>query len=591
MGLEDALRRLKHMLFPAPPEKDPFPIDAWTGEGYQEWFDAHKLTAEEGARQRAVRFECPTKFSIVVPLYETPLAYLEAMIASVLEQTYPHWELILVNASPENDALAQKVAAYANQDERMRVVSLSDNKGIAENTNAGIDIASGDFVCFLDHDDLLEPDVLYEYASVLEEKPIDLIYCDEDLVQEGEDGTLEHLHPYFKPAYSPEALLCTNYILHFLAIRKEVLDEIALADSSVDGTQDYRNILGAISLTDRVEHVNRVLYHWRICESSTAANPDAKPYDRLAARRSIGWYVSREIPDAQVIGSGIVNTQNLWFRPSKEKPVVSVVVDAASAEDARAFWELFSQTNSYRHTEVVVVLAQDGETGLLTGADACRIVRAEEGASRFTRFNAGAQAAAGEYLVFLDADASFQSPEPLEQMLGFCKREDIGVVAPKTLYADGSVRCYGVAVTSERIMPLYRGYPFDFPGYQCNTRSFQNNSAASYLGLMTPRALFQELGGFDEVFMGEIGATEYCHRVLAAGKRIVQMCTVVLKSNEACPDLHYDNATNASDFTAGDLILFDEKWAGARAAGDPYFNGNLDQSSSYFQIAKVCSPI
>lgn len=584
MAIIDLLRRVKRTLMPSRSEIDPFPLDAWTDPSYADWFERHKVTPEEIRAQRSASFMVEPKFSIIVPLFRTPIGFLRELVDSVLAQTYPEFELLFVNASPDCADLRMEVERLCMSDARVLSIELADNLGIAENTNAGIRAASGDFVCFLDHDDLIEPNALFEYARLMNDRPeTDLIYSDEDLVKVDAGGDLVHMHPFFKPGYSLEALLCTNYVLHFLAVRKSVLADIHLADSSFDGTQDYCNILSVIRRTDRVEHVPKVLYHWRICEGSTAADPDAKPYDRVAARRSIGRHVSAEAIDAQIIGSGIVNTQNLWFRPGREKPIVSVIVDAVASDDARDFLELFSQTNGYHHAEVIIVLEGDrGDGGFL---EECKVVH-EKSSSRFARFNAGAEVAAGEYLVFMDANASFQTPEPIEQLLGMCKREGVGVVAPKSLYSDGSVRCYGIAVTRERIMPLYRGYPDDFPGYQCNTRAFQNNSAASYLGLMTSKRLFDEVGGFDEGYASEIGSADYCRRVGDAGKRIVQMCTVKVRSDEKCPELHYDNATNAPDFTLQDLERFDEKWPGVRAAGDPYFNCNLDQSSSYFQVAR-----
>ncbi len=587
MSLSKIVRKVGRRFLPADPGPDPFPEDAWTDPAYGDWFRHHRATESELDARRHTGFQGGVLFSIVVPLFHTPLGFLTDMVDSVLGQTYPRFELVLVNASPEDKELAAKVSEYCQQDARVRCIPLTKNRGIAENTNEGIAASKGDFVCFLDHDDLLAPDALYEYALALNEEPgLDMLYCDEDLVEADSKGCLGHKHPFFKPAYSPEALLCTNYIIHFLAVRRQLLDAVQATDRRFDGTQDYNNILSVIRKTSRVHHVPKVLYHWRICESSTAANPDAKPYDRIAARRSIGRYVASELPDARIIGSGIVNTQNLWFRPSKDKPLVSVIVDGGRApEELPAFLELFQQTNSYNHAEVIVVTdASFGGGGL--AREGVSILSAPSDSSRFACFNAGARRATGDYLVFMDTTSSFQTAEPLEQMLGLCKREGVGVVAPKTLYADGSVRCYGVAVTPERIMPLYRGFPDDFPGYQCNTRGFQNNSAASYLGLMTLRSLFAEVGGFDERFEGETGTADYCRRVLNAGHRIVQTCTVKVQSDEPCPKLHYDNKTNAPDFTEDDLSLFDEKWPGVRAEGDPYFNKNLDQSSSYFQIAR-----
>ncbi len=590
MEIGTVLRRVARKVFPPKPEKDPFPIDAWEQSEYQAWFDRHRVTEVELAAQRNASFDNGLLFSIIVPLYKTPLEYLHGMVDSVLAQTYGCFELILVNASPEMADLKEAVRQYCNSDSRVVEIQLQENHGIAENTNAGIAAASGDFVCFLDHDDFLEPDCLFRYTQAIDgNQTIDLLYCDEDLV-EAVDGRMMHKHPFFKADYSPELMFCKNGIIHFMAIRKSLLKDMPIPDSRFDGAQDYNMVLYASMSARAVHHESRVLYHWRMDQQSTANNPDAKPYAKLASRLAIANNLGEELSNARIIGSGIVNTQNLWFRPSKEKPLVSVIVDCADPpQSLTTFLDLLRQTNSYNSIEVIAVcpdsVIEEGDVSL--GEESMvRYVCAEREASRYARFNMGSSVAAGDYLLFMDAGSMFLTAEPLEQMLGFCRRDGIGVVAPKTLFFDGRVRCYGVAVTSERIMPLYRGYPDEFPGYQCNLRSFQNSSAASYLGMMTPRLLFQELRGFDDNFEGEIGAADYCHRVIESGNRIVQTCTVKLQSQDHCPYPHYDNQTNAPEFTDADLHRFDAKWPGVRAAGDPYFNRNLDQSSSYFQVAQ-----
>lgn len=146
---------------------------------------------------------------------------------------------------------------------------------------------------------------------------------------------------------------------------------------------------------------------------------------------------------------------------------------------------------------------------------------------------------------------------------------------------------YGIAVTSERIMPLYRGYEDDFPGYQCNLRAFQNVSACGVQGLTISRELFERIGGFDERFESEVGAADLCHRVLDEDLRVAQTCTVKLRTSDVCPDHFYVSSENAPDFSDADIALFDEKWPGVRKAGDPYYNVNLDQMSEYCQIAKI----
>ncbi len=215
-----------------------------------------------------------------------------------------------------------------------------------------------------------------------------------------------------------------------------------------------------------------------------------------------------------------------------------------------------------------------------------RVVECAGGAALYERLNAGAAKATGDYIVFLDAGCSFDTPEPLEQLVGLCSLDGVGVAAPKTLFRGGRNKTYGVAVTSKCIMPLYRGYEDDFPGYQCNLRAFQDVSACGVQGLTISRALFEEVGGFDERFESEVGAADLCHRVLDCGLRVAQTCTVKLRTSDACPEHFYVGSENASDFSDADVVLFDEKWPGVREAGDPYYNVNLDQASGYCQMAR-----
>ncbi len=583
MGILDAVRRVKHRLMPPPePETGFFPIDAWTDPAYGKWFDLHKASKEELERQRHESFTYKPLFSIIVPLYKTPLDYLELMVASVLAQTYKSFELVLVNASPESRSLAIAVDKYCRIDGRVKLVCLDENRGITENTNAGIEAASGDFLCFLDHDDALEPDVLYEYASLLNREPeTDVLYCDEDMMVVDSKGA-HFIHPLFKPDYAPELLLCKNYVIHLMCVRRSIVDQMARPTSAYDGAQDYNMIMFAADRARNVGHVQKVLYHWRISDTSTAANPDAKPYSRVAYRRAAMEQLQRRGERACIIASGIINIHNVWFPASDQDALVSVIVSCNSSDDAERFIQFFRENNSYPFVEIIFVGVEEknkNDDALVS------FVAAVQDEGRYNQMNRGATHAKGEYLLFLDSGDFFLTPEPLEQLMAFAAHDGIGIASPKTLYADGTNKCYGVAVTSERIMPLYRGYPDDFPGYQCNLRAFQNASATSVSGMMISRSLFNEIGGFDGSYDSEVGTADLCQRVRNLGFRIVQTSVVKLQTMDVCPVRRYDNSVNAPDFSEEDLALFDVKWPGVRAAGDPYFNRNLDQSSSYFQIA------
>lgn len=580
--IKGACRRATRVLTSAKVGKfgsDGFPIDAWSDDRFPDWRKSHFAAASELEEQQSWSPPHQPVFSVVVPLYKTPLNYLSDMADSVLSQTYRHIELVLVNASPESIELREAVEAYAKADSRVTVVQLDENKGITENTNEGIAACAGDFVSFLDHDDYLEPNLFYEYAKALNaDDTIDLLYCDEELVFNDKSPA----HPLLKPDFSPELLLSKNYIVHLMTVRKSILDQIPRPTATFDGAQDYNMVLQVTKIARNVHHVPKILYHWRISAASTAIDPGAKPYQKQATRLSLANHLNRAgHSETRLISSGLMNLYNMWLEPTGN-PKVSVCVNAnAEADSTIRFLEFFAQNNSYGSIEFLIACGE-GNATYDSKLDA-RLVKCNT-ENPFSRFNACAEHATGDYLLFLDSSCAFGSAEPVEQLVGLCQLEGVGVVAPKVLYADMTNRCYGVAVTSERIMPLYRGYPDDFPGYQCNVRAFQNVSATSYLGMMTARSLFKQAGGFDAVYEGEIGTADYCHRVAELSLRAVQTPTVKLVTLGAFPDNRYSNGSDSPEFTEQDLRRFDKKWPGIRSAGDPYYNRNFDQSSSFCQL-------
>ena len=576
----------RHLAAPVPPE-DQFPVDAWTAPTYPTWFEGHRRSASELSEQRhrASRLAIRPRFSIVVPLFRTPLDYLSVMADSVLFQTYDDLELVLVNASPESDELRAAVDALRRRDRRVSVVTLDANHGITENTNRGIEAASGDFCCFLDHDDYIDSDLLFEYAEALNaDGAIDVLYCDEDLVEQDADtGEFRHMNPLFKPQYSPELLLCKNYAIHLMTIRRSLIEVMSIPDARFDGSQDFNMIAWCTEHARQVHGVQRVMYHWRISTNSTATNPDSKPYSLRSCRLAIQGQLERRDIDADIIGSGIFNLHDLWFRNVSGS--VSVVVDCGDdPKTTRQFVETLCQSDAHANMELVLVGRVDERVseGIPTSV---RLVEAPAG-TRYARLNAGARVATGDYLLFLDDHCLFMTPEPIEQLVGMCSMTGVGAVAPKVLYRGGVNKCYGVAVTRRRIMPLYRGYDDDFPGYECNLRAFQDVSAVGLQGLLTSRASFEAVGGFDEAFSDETGAAEYCVRLRETGMRMVSMCTVKLEVAET-PNLgrRYDNAFNAPDYSVAGLALFDVRHPGLRTLGDPFLNGNLDQGSSYMQVS------
>lgn len=569
---------------------DGFPKDAWGDDGYDAWFRSHRISDQELEKQRFVarQFDYQPTFSIIVPLYKTPLEYLHTMVDSVLGQTYPLFQLVLVNASPEDGQLCSEVNAYRLLDSRISVVSLERNLGITENTNAGLEVSTGDFCSFLDHDDALEPSLLFEYAKALNDNSeIDVLYCDEDLVVfDSKRNGFRYLHPLFKPSFAPELLLCKNYIVHLMTIRRSLIDDMSRPDARYDGAQDYNMVLSCTNRARCVHGVQKILYHWRISDTSTAANPEAKPYSRKAYRLSASNELRRRLPEGKIIASGAINIHNIWMHSNQIKSV-SVIIDASRNPDKLEMaLECFCQTNSMDSIELIVILDNRSSSFDHLGLVEYKSVHIDKDIAQSARLNAAARAASNDYLIFLDAGCLFLTPEPLEQLVSLCSIKGVGVSAPKLLYRNGRNKSFGIAVTSERIMPLYRGYEDNFPGYQCNLRAFQNVSAVGLQGLCTPRTLFNELGGFDELFDGEMVAVDYCIRVRESSIRMVVTPTVKLEVDEACPDPCFILSGRTDDYSDDECCQFDKKWPGLRSAGDPYLNRNLDQSSCYQQLSR-----
>lgn len=566
------------------PQRNWFPIEAWFDIRYDKAFQQMRASAAEIEAQRiAARDADGPAFSIVVPLFKTPIEYLHDMVRSVLGQTYPNFELILVNASPEIAELQAEVNRYIAEDARVKTVTLDRNLGITENTNRGIEVATGDFVCFMDHDDWIEPDTLFEYAAALHEHDdIDLLYCDEDLVEK-EGGTWRHRHPLFKPDFSPELLLCKNFVVHLLTVRKSLVDSLPTPGSEFDGAQDYNMTFMASERARRIHHVPRVLYHWRMSATSTAANSAAKPYGKRAYRLSAQRHLERSGEKGSIVGSGIVNIHTIWFSPGHDAKVSLIVVgrDSSGSTEFESFIESFNQVNTHKNVELVLVHSEGEPLSFKTSEPALVCVTAPNGARLSEKMNAGAAKATGDVLVFADAGCQFVTPEPIEQLVGLLGRPGVGIAAPKTLFLDYTVKAYGIGVSGEGIMPLYRGYPLDHPSDQCNMRAFQNTSAVGYQGLSIKRSLFGDLGGLDTSFTSEISCVDLCLRVAEESRRIALNCNVELLTDEMPPDHPFNDKGQIPGYPANEVEALCEKHPDLRTKSDPYRNPHLDLRTGY----------
>ena len=556
-------------------------LNAQIDPSYPEWFDAHRAKPGDLALQATVKFDVEPTFSIVVPLFRTPRDFFQEMVRSVMSQSYSSWELILVNASPEDADLAELVRNAADNDSRIRAITLDENRGISENTNRGVDAAQGNFVCFLDHDDTLEPDCLFEYAKAIDrENEVDVLYCDEDKITP--KGSLAD--PYFKPCYSIDLLRNNNYICHLLCIRRTLLEELERNTREFDGAQDHNMVLQAVERARRVHHVPRVLYHWRISESSTSAGAESKPYATEAGIRAVQAHLDRLGIAATVSQSRRPFTYKIKYEVPKSKPLVSIIIPTKDLVDIlkRCLDSILEKT-SYDNYEIILVENNSTEARTFDYyhdlerecGDRVRIVR-WEGEFNFSKIvNYGAAHARGEYYLFLNNDTEVINPDWMETMLGICARDDVGVVGARLFFPDGTIQHAGVCVSGPAAGHLFKNLPRGLWGYFCLADAERDLSAVTAACMMTKRKVFEEVGGFTEELSVAYNDTDYCLKIREKHLLVVYTPEAELYHHESI-SRGFERSVSRKVRYHREVAYMNRRWAEYYIEGDPYINVNIE---------------
>lgn len=557
--------------------------------GYQRW--AEKYFADEAtiSKQRSIIFDNAPLFSIVVPLYRTPLALFSQMIDSVMRQSYASWELILVNASPEDSRLGLSITRAIEQERRIKAVTLEGNFGISGNTNRGIAAASGDFVCFLDHDDTLEPDALFEYAqSVIQNPETDVIYSDEDKLSP--DGV--YLNPFFKPDFSIDLIRNVNYICHFLAIRRSLLLTLQPSGPEVEGAQDHDLTLKAIEQARHVHHVARVLYHWRMAEGSTALDPSSKDYALKAGVNAVQAHLNRLGIAAEVSAARLPFTYKVRYALPEPRPLVSIIIpNKDHAEILRTCLSAIVDKSTYDNYEIVIVENNSIDPETFTYYE--EIQRAHPGKVRVVRWtfafnfsklvNFGVSHAKGDYLLLLNNDTEVITPSWIEEMLGICAREDVGIVGARLLYPDNTIQHAGIMVRGFGAAHLCKDYPISNPGYYGLIDRTQDLSAVTAACLMTKRDVFDQVKGFTEEFAVAFNDVDFCLKVREIGKLVVYTPEAELYHYESVSRGYEDSPEKKLRFYR-EIALLNYRWVNYKVFGDPYINQNIIEDNPYFQV-------
>ena len=559
---------------------------------YEKWIARTQPRESDLAlmRRTIAHFPATPMFSFIVPVYETPESYLRAMIESVLSQIYPYWELCLVDDASPSPYIGAVLQEYATAEPRIKVHRRESNGHIVRASNDALAMASGEFVALLDHDDLLTPDALYEVAlALLEHSDADLLYSDEDKI----DDEGRRFGPFFKPDWCPDSFLTRMYTSHLGVYRRSLVSDLGGFRAGFDGSQDYDLVLRVTERTDRIVHIPRVLYHWRVHSGSVASGAQAKPYAYDAALRALNEAMERRGEGGRVehLGDALGHYVVRYAIRSHEK--VSIIIPTRDHGDDvdRCLTSIFERS-TYPDFEVLVLdngsrepaTRQIFENWMRREPDRLRIIRHDVPFNFSEINNYAASHATGTHLLFLNNDTEVVAEDWIEAMVEQAQRESIGAVGAKLLYEDGRIQHAGVVLGIGGIAGhAFRFFEADAQVHYNYLQTVNNFSAVTAACMMMRRSVFEEVGGFDERFAVAYNDVDLCLRIGRAGYRIVYLPHVVL--------FHYESKSRGYDVSEEQVArdqrereLMQRVW-GIAGLRDPCYNPNLTLEREDFSIA------
>ncbi len=550
---------------------------------------AYYISAQRREQEENAQFPKDIKFSVLVPLYNTPESFLKAMIESVQAQTYKNWELCLADGSDKEHSFVGEICKkYADGDKRIKYEKLERNLGISENTNACIRMATGDYIALFDHDDLLHPSALYEVTRAICEHGADFIYTDENTFSE---EPRDAYNPHFKPDFSPDTLRSYNYICHLSAFSRELLDSVGYFRSEYDGSQDYDLILRLTEKAKKVFHIRKILYYWRAHKNSVAQDVGAKPYTVTAAKKALSAHLERCGLKGEVLDSSVPTTYHIKYEIDGN-PLISVIIpNKDHTDDLDICLKSLYEKSSYKNFEVIIVENNSTEKETFEYYEALtqkhgniKIVKWKGNFNYSAINNFGVNYAKGEYILLLNNDVEIINGVCLEEMLMFAQRKDVGAVGAKLYYSDDTVQHAGVILGLGGMAGhAHKHFGRNHPGYMARASIAQNLSACTAACLMMRRDVFDEVGGLDESFEVAFNDVDLCMKIRKKGYLVVFTPYAEL--------YHYESKSRGNDSTPeklerfrGEIDRFKEKWQKQLDDGDPYYNPNLTLTRDDFSL-------
>lgn len=550
------------------------------GEDYQKWLEKHLPDQETLEKQKKHQFPKEPKISMVVPLYKTPKKYLLELVDSLKGQTYANWELCFSDGSGKDSPLLGILKKLEKSDSRIKVVYNKEQLRISENTNRAIDIATGDFIGFADHDDLLTPDALYECVKVLNTHPdMEMVYSDEDKV-DGEGK--RYFQPHFKPDFNKDLLNSTNYFCHLVVVERSVLEKAGKLNPEFDGAQDYDFVLRCSEVAEHIYHIPKILYHWRAHEDSTAENPESKMYAFEAGARAIQAHYNRigwkNTKVSQTECLGVYRTHYTL----EEEPLVSIIIpNKDHVDDLKKCLDSIAHC-TYQNYEILIVENNSEEEETFAYYDSIekqnakvQVLYWKDKFNYSAINNYGSAQAKGDYFLFLNNDTEIINEDCIQELLGFCMREDVGAVGARLYFEDGTIQHAGVIIGLGGIAGhIFSNTPHSQVGYFARVITQQDYSAVTAACVMIGKKEFEEVEGFDVNLAVAFNDIDLCLRIRKLGKLIVY--------NPFAELFHYESKSRGSDTTQdkierfnNETMYFEKRWKHIFEMGDPYYNRNF----------------
>jgi len=589
--------------------------------------------AEQAARERETVFPRMVKISILVPLWNNEREYQIQMLESCMNQTYRNWELCLADGSDDAHSYIGEICReYAAKAEgRIRYQKLQKNGGIAGNTNACLQMATGEYIGLFDQDDILHPSVLYEYVKAINEQGADYLYCDETTFK-GDD--INHmLTMHFKPDYAPDNLRANNYICHFSVFARNLLDGEELFRTRFDGSQDHDMILRLTDNAKKIVHVPRLMYYWRSHPGSVASDIQAKSYAIAAAKGAVADHLRKHgFEHFQIDSTRAFET---IFRIRYQvigTPKISIVIaNKDHAEDLRRCVSSILEKSTYGNFEIVIVENNSetdkireyysnllgypyavGQTGhdrkesgeeIRDGADSQGKGQTEGGVCRSQDHrvsivtykgsfnysavnNLGVKYASGEYILLLNNDTEVITVNWMEELLMYAQREDVGAVGAKLYYGDRTIQHAGVVIglgahrTAGHSHYKQHRQNLGYMGRLCYA---QNVTAVTGACLLVKKSLYLEAGGLEEEFAISLNDVDFCLKLRRMGYLNVFTPFAELFHYESVSRGLDDNGEKAERYNR-ESEKFRQKWKAELEAGDPYYNPNFSLDRSDFSL-------